>query len=112
MIAVMFGLGSVGLLVLVGRLRGRRARRRQEAVDRSLGFTVDLIGVVLGAGGTIRQAVATVATDGPVPVRPAFAAVLERSMAGHLLVDALAEASIDLGPAFHPLLGVLAAAEV
>lgn len=112
MTAVALGLGLVGLVVLTRRLRGRRVRRHQDAIDLGLGFTVDLIGVVLGSGGTIRQAVATLATEGPEAVRPAFAAVLDRSMAGHLLVDALAEASVDLGPAFHPLLGALAAAEV
>ena len=101
-----------GIVVGLGRSRARRRRRQQAAIDRALGFTVDLIAVVLGSGGTIRQAVALVAAEGPAPVRPFFQAVLDRSMAGHLLVDALGEASIELGPAFHPLLGTLANAEV
>lgn len=108
-------MGAVVLIVatvLIGRARVRRERRRQAAIDAGLGFTVDLVAVVLGSGATIRQAVAVVATEGPLPVRPAFAAILERSMAGHLLADALAEASVELGPAFHPLLGILAGADV
>lgn len=99
-------------LALMGRARVRRERRRQATIEAGLGFTVDLVAVVLGSGATIRQAIAVVATEGPGPVRPAFAAILERSMAGHLLVDALAEASVELGPAFHPLLGILAGADV
>jgi len=102
----------IGAVALVRRASGRRGRRRQAAVDAGLGFTVDLVAVVLGSGGTIRQAIALVATEGPDSIRPAFAAILERSVAGHLLVDALAEASIELGPVFHPLLGILAGAEV
>ncbi len=102
----------IGVVVVARRARGRRGRRRQAAIDAGLGFTVDLVAVVLGSGGTIRQAIAVVATEGPEPVRGPFAAILERSIAGRLLVDALAEASIELGPVFHPLLGILAGAEV
>lgn len=100
------------LLALVVRSRGRRRRRHQEAVERGLGLTVDLVAVVIGAGGTIRQAVALVAKEGPEPIRPHFQSVLNRAAAGHLLVDALAEASIELGAGFHPLLGALINAEV
>lgn len=103
---------AAALIVLVGRSRRRRRQRRQEAIDRCLGFTVDLVAVVMGSGGTIRQAVGVVADQGPEPVRPCFRSVLDRSAAGRLLVDALAEATIDLGPAFHPLLGALTNAEV
>ncbi len=98
---------------LVGvRARRRRAGRRRSAVDGSLGFTVDLVTVVVGSGGTVRQAVAAVAVDGPVPVRASFQEIVDHADRGHLLADSLAEAAIELGPVFHPLLGALLGAEV
>lgn len=112
MTILLFLMAAGSAVVLIARSRTRRRRREQEAIDRSLGFTIDLVAVVIGSGGTIRQAVALVATEGPEPVRPFFASVIDRAIAGHLLVDALAEASIELGSAFHPLLGALATAEV
>ena len=111
----MIGLSAVAVLAvggLVWRARRRRARHRRVAIDRSLGFTVDLIAVVVGSGGTIRQAITAVAANGPRPVRPCFQRVLDRADRGHLVADALADAAIELGPAFHPLLGALLTAEV
>lgn len=105
---------SVPVVVALGLAAARRRvpRSRQRAIDESLGFTVDLVTVVLGAGGTIRRAIAVVAECGPPPVRPAFAEVVRRSRQGHRLADALAEASVELGPEFHPLVGALLNAEV
>ncbi len=102
-------------VVVVGLTLRRRRRRAADAADRALeaglGFTIDLIAVVLGSGGTVHQAVATVAAIGPPPVRAGFEAVLHRSAAGVLLVDSLARASVELGPAFHPLVGALVTTE-
>ena len=102
--------------VLAGWALRRRRRvadqRRREALEGAVGFTVDIVAVVMGSGGTIRRAVRTVADDGPEPVRPIFGAVLERAAGGVLLADALAGASTELGPAFHPVIGALVSAEV
>ena len=98
---------ALGVAALTVRHGRRRRARQRAAVEASLGFTVDLVSVVLGAGGTVRHAVATVAEAGPAPVRPTFAAVASASAHGHPLADALAEAAFDLGPAYHPLLGAL-----
>ncbi len=112
MTAVVLAVVAVVVVALVVRRRRVRGRARLAAVEGSLGFTVDLVAVVLGSGGTVRQAVGAVATNGPPPVRSRFAEVVECSTRGHRLADALAELSADLGPAFHPLVGALLAAEV
>lgn len=96
---------------LLRRRHHRAGRHRREALEAALGLTIDIVAVVMGSGGTIRRAIRAVADDGPDPVRPIFAAVLDRSSGGVLLADALAAASSELGPAFHPLIGVLTAAE-
>ncbi len=109
LVALAVGVVATGLAV--GRRR-RRRRRQRSAVDGSLAFTVDVVSVVVGSGGTVRQAVTAVATGGPEPVRPAFAEIVDRVRHGHRLADALGEASVVLGPTFHPLIGALLAAEV
>lgn len=102
---------ALGFVVGVRRLRCRRAvQAGQRELEAGLAFTIDLVAVVVGAGGTIRQAVAAVAEVGPLAVRPAFGTVLERSADGELLADALAVED-QLGPAFHPLIGALVATE-
>lgn len=105
-------LAAVVLSVLVAARRRQAPRRRQRAIDESLGLTVDLVAVVLGAGGTVRRAIAIVARGGPPAVRPIFADVVHRSRQGHRLADALTEASTELGPEFHPLVGALLNAEL
>lgn len=100
----------------IGLLLQWRARRLAEVRHRrtmayGVAFTIDLMAVVLGSGGTIHQAVSAVARQGPEAVRPAFQAVLHRSSTGELLADALLSASIELGPPFQPLIGALVAAE-
>ena len=80
-------------------------------LEGAVGPAIDIVAVVLGSGGTIRRAVQAVADDGPDPVHSIFGAVLDRSAGGVLLADALASASAELGPAFHPLLGALVAGE-
>jgi len=105
-------LAVTGLAAAMLRRRHRAAgRARQEALEASVAFTADIVAVVLGSGGTIRQAVAAVAADGPEPVRPMFAAARDGASSGVLLSDALTATSADLGPAFHSLVGALVAAE-
>ncbi len=113
MTAVIVGALSLGLVAvsLLARRRRQAAKAQLAARESALAFTIDLMTVVLGSGGTIRDAVATVAREGPVPVRAGFQQVLDRSISGSLLVDALASASEPLGPAYHPLIGALAASE-
>lgn len=106
------GVVASAVVVLVVGRRRRHRRLARAAIEGSAGHTVDLITVVLGSGGTVRQAVEIVARHGPPPVRPAFAEVAACSARGHRLGDALAELSVAIGPTFHPLVGALLAAEV
>lgn len=100
------------LTALQWRRRNRlAASRRRDRMEAGLGRTVDLIAVVIGSGGTIYQAVSTVARHGPDLVRPVFDAVLQDAAAGELLGDALTGATEALGPPYHPLLGALVATE-
>lgn len=107
---------SALLVVAAGGLV-RRAHNRREAlrwrtsVDASLAPVVELIAVVLGAGGSLAQAVGTVAERGPEVVRPAFARVVATQKTGLLLSDALVSLTADLGPAFHPLTTTLIVTE-
>ncbi len=112
--------GAVVLVALVSaaaglswwrRRRLRVAIRDSRGLEPGLDFTIDLIAVVLGSGGTVRQAVEVVARSGPPAVRGEFQAILDRSAAGVLLADAIAAGSAGLGPAFHPLIGALNASE-
>lgn len=102
-------LGVIVLLRRQVRLRAGMAARQELAGG--LGFTIDLISVVLGSGGTIHQAVVTVAQRGPAAVRPAFTAALNRAAEGELLVDALARSVDELGPPFQPLVSALVSTE-
>jgi Flp pilus assembly protein TadB len=105
-------LAVAGLSAVLLRRRHRSAERASRArLEAAVGFTVDIVAVVVGSGGTIRQAIAAVVVDGPEPVRPIFGAVLDRAAGGVLLADALAAASAPLGPAFHPLIGALVSGE-
>jgi len=107
----------VGLVLAVAlgfgirHLRGRRAAEQRAAVDAGLGFTVDLVAVVVGSGGTVRQAAEAVAQHGPSGVCAAFALAIERARTTMLLADALDSVAVELGPVFHPLLGALVATE-
>lgn len=119
------------LLQFVRRRRAARAAGAVQAIDAGLGQTVDLVAVVIGGGGTVRQAIETVARFGPEPVASSFNSVLARtsarpvestvgarsitsasgSSAGLLLADAIAPLSDELGRSFHPLVGALLATE-
>ena len=111
MIAVVTAVALAGVAMALHRLRGKRRAEARTATEAGLGFTVDLITVVVGSGGTIRQAVETVARHGPDLVAPTFQQVMERAQADLLLADALDVAVDSLGPTFHPLIGALVATE-
>lgn len=101
--------------VLVGlawQLRRRRGERAANGLsDVGLGTTVDLIAVVIGSGGTVRQSIETVAEFGPEPVSSSFASVLVNADDGMLLADALGRLAADVGSSFQPLVGALVATE-
>lgn len=87
----------------------RRQRRRaaSQALTAAAPAALDLCAVVLGAGGTIGDAVAALAASGPEPVRSAAARALARASAGEGLDLALRWLQADLGPPLQPLTGAL-----
>lgn len=111
--AVALVLLVAGAVVLVFWRRWRRGRTAGQVaqLEAGLDFTIDLMAVVLGSGGTVRQGVEVVARSGPPVVRTVFADIIDRANAGALLADALASASGELVPAYHPFIGALTAAE-
>lgn len=111
MIVVM---GFVVACVLLAWLRVRRGRNAVVSADQAragLGPTVDLVSVVVGSGGTIRQAVEAVADHGTQSVAGSFASAVADADGGMLLADALERSSTDLGSIYHPLIGALVATE-
>jgi Flp pilus assembly protein TadB len=97
--------GAIGLAV--AHSRRAATRRARNALIEALPDALDLCAVVLGAGGTIPDAVAALADHGPLPARSAAAAARRRTTAGLRLDDALRLLRDDLGPVFQPLTGVL-----
>lgn len=91
----------------------RRQRRRvaAQALAAAAPAALDLCAVVLGAGGTIGDAVAALADAGPEPVRAAAARSLARAAAGDGLDLALRWLQAELGPALQPLTGALLLAQ-
>jgi Flp pilus assembly protein TadB len=77
----------------------------------ALAPTIDLLAVVLGAGGTIADGVRVVAERGPEPVRPAFSHALRARDGGMVLADALPTLSAVLGRDYHSLTAVLVVGE-
>lgn len=104
-------IAAAGGAIALRRRRQRSATAHARAMEDGLDFTIDLIAVVIGSGGTVRQSLAAVASAGPIAVRPRFEAILRRADDGMLLSDALAVASDELGPVFHPLIGALTTTE-
>ncbi len=90
------------------RLRDkRRHQHHQSSLLAAAPRALDLCAVVLGAGGTIPDAVGALAASGPDPIRISAAAAVERTMAGHRLDQALRWLQADLGPGLQPLTGTL-----
>lgn len=91
----------------------RRQRRAASAVALAAAApaALDLCAVVLGAGGTIGDALAALAVEGPEPVRSAAARARERAAAGDGLDQALRWLQTELGPPLQPLTGALLLAQ-
>lgn len=85
--------------------------RRRAGLEAVLPEVIDLVAVVLGAGGTISHAVEVLADDGPVAVRSDFRAVLDELDAGEPLARRLSVAADRLGSGYRPLLAALIATE-
>lgn len=84
-----------------------RARSHTEAGKRALREalpeTTDLLSIALGSGSSVAGAIQLVATEGPVPVRPAFRSVLVEAMSGEPLMRTLPRLSDSLGEEFQSL---------
>ncbi len=103
---VAFGFG-VSVAVAVHVANGRRAAAERQALAGELPEAIDLCTVVLGAGGTIADCVAALATSGPRRVRVSATEAARRTERGHRLDQALRWMQHDLGPSFQPLTGAL-----
>jgi len=88
-------------------IRRSKAKAEQAALVNALPESLDLVTVVIGAGGTIRDAVETMAQTGPEVIKPSVQRALARSEAGDPLDQTLRQLRTDLGPGFQPLTGAL-----
>ncbi len=102
-LALTVALPALAAVSLIRRRRRRERVHRRVMVSEALAPTIDLIAVVIGAGGSIAEAVELVSERGPEPVRPVFTRVRAGQRRGVLLADALAAISDELGAEFHPL---------
>jgi tight adherence protein C len=102
---------AVAVAAAVPAIGPLRRRARAQAERRSLvgaaPAALDLCTVVLGAGGTIPDALTALATVGPTPIRQAAAEARARAAAGHQLDQALRWLQAELGPGLQPLTGAL-----
>ncbi len=97
-----------GGVVVVRRRRGARAEAA--ALDASRADLADLFAVVVGAGGTVSDALREAAERGPRPVRGPVASVLRDADRGLGVVAAL-QRTDAFGPGYASLLASLVAAE-
>jgi tight adherence protein C len=97
--------------VLLQRAARRRAEARAEgAVVDDLPEVLDLLGLVVGAGGTPAHAIEAVGRRGAGPLAAALADACRRAEAdGVRLADALADVPGRLGPGGHTVRPLLAA---
>ncbi len=110
-VALAMVFAAAGAVMALRRHQRRSAGRHGQAMEDGLDFTIDLIAVVIGSGGTVRESLAAVAAVGPVSVRPVFAGVLRRADDGVLLADALVGATDELGPVYHQVIWALITTE-
>jgi tight adherence protein C len=104
--AVALGLGCT---LVLPRLRRRRdRRRREEAIAAELPDVVDLLTVAVGAGLTVRHALAAVACRGRGPLARELALVTADADAGRPLADALDDLPGRAGEPTRPLAASLA----
>lgn len=85
--------------------------RRESALVAAVPEVTDLLVAVLGAGGTVAQAVRLVSERGPAIVRSPFADVLDQLAAGRTLLSSLTDILPSLGPNFRPITAALVSAE-
>lgn len=100
-------------VVLVRGSRRRRTATRADidAVQRGLPELIDLLALGVGAGLTVRGALAASVPWTPAPLGTAFADAVRRADAGEPFVDSLETVAVSLGPGVRPLVTVLVAAE-
>lgn len=78
--------------------RRRRTRQHHQRIRRALPSGLDLLVLGAEAGLTPHQVISLLHRTGPIPLRPAFGAVLRRTERGELLADALDALPRHLGP--------------
>jgi tight adherence protein C len=91
--------------------RHRREARRRAALEDGLPEAVDLLALAVGAGLTVRHALAAVVPHIPCPLAAVMAALLAEVERGRSLADALDDLPSRAGDALRPLASVLAACE-
>jgi tight adherence protein C len=106
--AVPAGLVVWALPALSGR---RRERRRLARIAADLPDVVDLLVLAVGAGLTVRLAVAAVARRAPGPLGAELARAGQEADLGRRLADALDDLPARAGEATRPLVAALVASE-
>lgn len=89
----------------------RRRRRHLAAIAADLPDVVDLLVLAVGAGLTVRLAVAAVGRRSPGPLGAELARALDEADLGRRLADALDDLPERAGEATRPLVGALIASE-
>jgi tight adherence protein C len=100
-----------GLAFVVVRRRRSRLRAEMMLVVRGLPDVIDLIALGVGAGLTLRHALAHAVAWMPAPFGSVFTEALQRSTDGESLIRSLDWCEPRLGDPSRPLLRVLIAAE-
>ena len=100
-----------GLALVVVRRRRVRLRNEATSVSRGLPDVIDLLALGIGAGLTLRHALAHAVPWMPEPFRAVFGEALQRSRDGEPLVRSLDWCEPRLGDSSRNLLRVLIAAE-
>ncbi len=113
-ISVLALLSTLALAGLFGASRwSRRMAASKLKQDQLIALppTLDLIAVVLGAGGTISEAIDVVSLRGEAAVQTVFASFQARRKSGQALTMVLSEAPSQLGQVYWPLMRALLATE-
>lgn len=97
------------VLGVVANRRQHRHRRRLEA--EALPAVIDTIAVVVGAGGSVTDALRVLSIDGPPATAPAFAEATRLREAGVALGQTLRRLAVDLHDGFRPVLTTMVAAD-
>lgn len=108
MVAMIVGAGLLSWPRLDALVSSRRARAH---VERAIPDAIELLVLLIHAGLTPHQAVATMTSRGPAATRVGFSEVTRRIDRGQGLADALAALPDVLGPNIGPVADTLAIAE-